>query len=122
MTKNSKVLLGIIAGTIVVFLVIFGIISMVDNIGKSEPEVLAEKAVVSLKRYVDRQVNPTVKDEPIKGTVDLETATLEDELPSIDTYPFKVKGTGEIDIEIFSSPEKAGAENSTGSDEKQTLG
>lgn len=118
MTKNSKVLLGIIAGTIVVFLVIFGIISMVDNIGKSEPEVLAEKAVVSLKRYVDRQVNPTVKDEPIKGTVDLETATLEDELPSIDTYPFKVKGTGEIDIEIFSSPEKAGAENSTGSDEK----
>ena len=118
MTKNSKVLLGIIAGTIVAFLLIFGAITMINNIGKSEAEITAEDAAESLNRYVDRKVNYKTKDNPIKGTVDLETATLEDELPSIDTYPFKVKGTGEIDIEIFSSPEKAGAENSTGSDEK----
>lgn len=118
MTKNSKVLLGIIAGTIVAFLLIFGAITMINNIGKSEAEITAEDAAESLNRYVDRKVNYKTKDNPIKGTVDLETATLEDELPSIDIYPFKVKGTGEIDIEIFSSPEKAGAENSTGSDEK----
>ena len=118
MTKNSKVLLGIIAGTIVAFLLIFGAITMINNIGKSEAEITAEDAAESLNRYVDRKVNYKTKDNPIKGTVDLETATLQDELPSIDIYPYKVKGTGEIDIEIFSSPEKAGAENSVGSDEK----
>lgn len=118
MTKNSKVLLGIIAGTIVAFLLIFGAITMINNIGKSEAEITAEDAAESLNRYVDRKVNYKTKDNPIKGTVDLETATLQDELPSIDIYPYKVKGTGEIDIEIFSSPEKAGAENSIGSDEK----
>lgn len=96
MTKNSKVLLGIIAGTIVAFLLIFGAITMINNIGKSEAEITVEDAAESLNRYVDRKVNYKTKDNPIKGTVDLETATLQDELPSIDIYPYKVKGTGEI--------------------------
>lgn len=50
-----------------------------------------------------------VKNEtPIKSTVSLGTTNLKDELPDISDYPITVEGNGEINIEIFSSPEKAG--------------
>lgn len=50
-----------------------------------------------------------VKNEtPVKSTVSLGTTSLKDELPDISDYPITVQGNGEINIEIFSSPEKAG--------------
>lgn len=118
MEKRNKVLGIIVIIAVVVFLLIFIGMKVVEDAGKSQTQITVEDTVESLKRYVDKKVQLKIKDDPIKGTVDLESSSLEDELPSIDIYPFKVKGTGDIDIEIFSSPEKAGDENSNGDDKK----
>lgn len=48
---------------------------------------------------------------PVKGTVMLDTPDLYEELPDIDKYPLAVQGNGDIDVEIFTSGEKAGSEN-----------
>ena len=46
--------------------------------------------------------------DKIKSTVEFGTTKLADELPDISQYPLSVEGNGEINVEIFSSPEKAG--------------
>lgn len=48
---------------------------------------------------------------PVKGTVMLDTPDLYEELPDIDKYPLAVQGNGDIDVEIFTSGEKAGSDN-----------
>lgn len=58
-----------------------------------------------------QQVNVTTV-TPRKATVDFTENSLASSLPDITEYPLCVAGTGEVDIEIFASPEKAG----TGSD------
>lgn len=45
---------------------------------------------------------------PRKAQVDLSSSDLADELPDISKYPLSVTGNGQINIEIFSSPEKSG--------------
>ncbi|MCR5203248.1 MAG: VWA domain-containing protein [Lachnospiraceae bacterium] len=47
--------------------------------------------------------------DPVKGSVDLSQASLYDEIPNINKYPLSLENTtGDINIEIFASPEKAG--------------
>ena len=46
---------------------------------------------------------------PKKGTLSLDESDLYDELPEITKYPVAVEGTGDVNIEIFSSGEKAGS-------------
>ena len=48
---------------------------------------------------------------PTKGTVVFDNNNLYDELPEISKYPLAVQGYGQIDIEIFTSGEKAGSGN-----------
>ena len=48
---------------------------------------------------------------PKKGQVTFESNNLYDELPEIDKYPQAVTGKGDVDIEIFTSGEKAGKDN-----------
>jgi len=48
---------------------------------------------------------------PVKASVNIMDNNLYDELPEIDKYPLKVEGRGDIDIEIFTSGEKAGTGN-----------
>ena len=48
---------------------------------------------------------------PRKGQVTFESNNLYDELPEIDKYPLAVTGKGSVDIEIFTSGEKAGKDN-----------
>lgn len=43
-----------------------------------------------------------------KGVVSFDNNNLYDELPEIDKYPLAVTGNGDVDIEIFTSGEKAG--------------
>ena len=49
------------------------------------------------------------KATPTKGKVTFDNNTLFDELPAIEKYPQAVTGSGEVDIEIFTSGEKAGS-------------
>ena len=48
---------------------------------------------------------------PTKGVVSLDNNNLYDELPDINKYPLAISGKGDIDIEIFTSGEKAGKGN-----------
>lgn len=110
MSKGTKIIAGIFALAVVVFAAIFGIMSVFDNAGKTTNQITTEQTVEELNRYVDKKVDVKVKENPTKGTVDLEANSLEDELPEIETYFYKVEGHGEVNIEMFSSPEKAGRE------------
>lgn len=109
-SKGVKVLVGIAILAVIVGIVIVVGMKLVNNAGKSKKQITVEDTVAELNRYVEKRVDLKTKTNPIKGTVDLETSSLEEELPDIETYFYKVKGNGEIDIEIYSSPEKAGRE------------
>lgn len=113
MSRSVKVILGILVLAVIVFVAIFGGMSALDDAGKTTTQLSREDAAHELVRYVERNVDLVKKTNPIKGTVDLESSSLADELPDINGYPFKVKGNGEINLEIFSSPEKAGSETSS---------
>ena len=92
---------------IVVFvIVIFVGILLTKNIGQSSHEKNYSKAVKNLNRYLkDIDVSTST---PTKSNVNVSIKTLKDELPDISQYDLTVKGSGVIDIEIFSSPEKSG--------------
>lgn len=118
MSNKVKAPIFIVVIALVLLLGIWGIVSLLSNSGKTDSQLTYEDTVKDLNRFVEKNVDVVVKTNPTKGNVNLDGTKLEDELPEIDTHPFKVKGTGAIDIEIFSSPEKAGSETSNGSDEK----
>lgn len=111
-----EVILCIAGFAILVFLLAFLGVKLLNNAGKTENQITQEETVEQLNRFVSKRVDLKVKSDPIKGTVDLGGSQLEDELPDISKYPYKVKGNGNINIEIFSSPEKAGSETSNGND------
>lgn len=106
LSNGKKV--AIFAGiAIAVFGLVFGGIILTRNIGKSEEAITSEQAENKMSSLL-RGINVTNVD-PIKASVtDEDMLTEEEELPDIASYPFTVKGNGEINIEIFSSPEKAG--------------
>ena len=120
MSKNVKTFIGIGIIAVVVFVVIFLGMRLFNNIGKTSNEITLEDTISDLNRYVDRKVRLEEVENPVKGEVDLEETSLEDELPDIDTYPFKVEGSGDVNIEIFSSPEKAGSETSNEDQKENT--
>lgn len=116
--KNVKPIIIIAVIAVVAFIAIFVGVKISDNVGKTSSQITTEDTIAELNRFVDKKVNLSVKDNPVKGNVDLGNTSLEDELPDINKYPFKVEGKGDINIEIFSSPEKAGSETSNGNDPK----
>lgn len=107
--KVVKFILSIIA----VFVIVFLLIGLLDNSGtkqtsKADLEDFNNKNLEEKVTYVMDNINVTTS-TPRKASIDLTSSTLYDELPEIDKYPLAVEGTGSIDIEIFSSPEKAGS-------------
>ena len=120
MSTNTKIIISIVIIAVLVFGTIFGGMSLLNNAGKTDTQISREDAAQDLTKYVEKRVDVVEKTNPIKGTVDLESSSLADELPDINNYPFKVKGNGEINLEIFSSPEKAGSETSNNDPEANT--
>lgn len=101
--KNNKVIAASVIGAIVVIaLVIVGIISMMVN-NVTERNNLKSASLDEMLKRVD-----ITTATPVKGSISLDDASLYDELPDIEKYPLAVKGEGDIDIEIFTSGEKAG--------------
>lgn len=99
---NNKTKGMVICGVIVIIIMAGTIISMLS------------RNIATKNERDDKPVEELLKDisvteaKPKKGTVSLEDDTLYDELPNIDKYPLAVQGYGDIDIEIFTSGEKAG--------------
>lgn len=91
---------------IIIFALIYGGITLTQNLGKNKQVVSEEKSVKKLDDlYKDIYVTETT---PRKVPVSLETTSLKDSLPEITKYPASVENTTATYIEIFSSTEKAG--------------
>ncbi len=107
MAKNGKTL-GILGGIgVVVLIAIAGGLFITSNLGKPEYEISEEEAVKKMDKLL-REVSVT-NVTPRKATVDFSDSNLANSLPDIEEYPLSVVGDGQIDIEIFASPEKAGS-------------
>lgn len=102
MNKNSKVVFGGIIGVVILIVIlIFSFISSVIKKGS----VIENK---SLEELVST-INVTEK-TPVKASVSLDDTNLYDELPEIEKYPLSIEGKSDVNIEVFSSGEKAGSD------------
>ena len=110
MNKSSKAKkIGIFVGiAVIVFLGVFIGISVTKDIGKSEEQITTEKAEKKLSSMLSEIKVENITNGRKAAISDMDILSEEEELPSIENYPLSVEGTGEINIEIFSSPEKAG--------------
>lgn len=97
--KDKKILFIGTVGVMIVIAVM--IISLVTKVVAPK-----DRSLESLLKGV--HVNHA---EPKKASINLTNAALYDELPEINKYPLAVEGSGDIDIEIFTSGEKGGAGN-----------
>lgn len=91
-------------------IITFGALSLTRNAGKNQKTISKETAQTQLaKMYKD--IDPTTA-EPISAPIDFDDAlSLEKELPDVDTCKLWMNPTADINVEIFSSPEKAGDNN-----------
>lgn len=105
--SNGKKI-AIFAGiAVVVFGLVFGGIMLTKDVGKSEETITSEQAENQMNKLLGGISVTNVA--PIKASItDEDILSEEDELPDISSTPLTVTGQGDINIEIFSSPEKAG--------------
>ena len=82
-------------------------ITMTQDIGKTEEQITTEKAEQTLNNLLGSIKTETVSARK-SAISDSDVLSDDQELPDIKSYPLSVNGTGDINIEIFSSPEKAG--------------
>lgn len=90
---------------VIVFGAVGGGVVLTRNIGKSQREISKEQAMKDIPRLLKKIDVTNV--EPRKAQVQIGASDLADELPDISKYPLSVTGSGQIDIEIFSSTEKS---------------
>jgi Ca-activated chloride channel family protein len=109
--KNNLVKFAL--GISVIFIVVLILVSMaskfsgVSNRDEKELETFNNKSLTEKLEYLSQSIKVGTN-SPRKASVDLATPSLYDELPEIEKYPLVVEGTGDINIEIFASPEKSG--------------
>lgn len=111
MSKNKNVKSGVILVVVVlaVALVVTAGITLTKNFGKTNSAISTEDAKNSMQKKLKKIQVTDMPLHPEQLTVNESLSTAE-ELPDIDkSYPIGIKGNGKVNIEIFTSPEKAGA-------------
>lgn len=99
MKKQNVVVFVVLA--LLVFLGVYGVLQLTSDSKSTER---AEKHLAKMVKKID-----ATERELVKGTVDLGgSTTLAEELPDIDKYPMTLQGNGQVNIEVFAAPEKAG--------------
>lgn len=118
MNKNSSFLK--IITMLLAIITVVGSIIFVTN--RSEQQSRKEKSTVLTEEQAVQKLEDIVKDisaekmqERQADLTNYQRLDVTEELPSIESSPLVVEGNGDINIEIFSSPEKAG------NDSKNTL-
>lgn len=102
--KKMAIFAGI---AVAVFGLVLGGIIITKDIGKSQETITSEQAENKMNSLLSGI--SVINTEPVKASIDDDDIlTEEEELPDIASYPLTVTGKGDINIEIFSSPEKAG--------------
>lgn len=104
--RKQKNLITIVIIGLVFFGVVFGII----NASNSGDGKLTQSQAKSKLSKLIKQIDVS-ESSPRKASIELGNTTLADELPDISKYPLTVEGHGNINLEIFVSPEKAGDGN-----------
>ena len=109
MSKNMKI--AILAGVAMLMVCIVGIGSLFGgrqtSLSDLDSDMQEGSSLDELMKRVDYSTAT-----PVKASIDLGSgSSLYDELPEIDKYPLTVEGHGDVDIEIFTSGEKAGEGN-----------
>ncbi len=105
--STGKIIVIFVVIAAVVFGIVYGGILLTSNLGKSEDEITAEQAEKKLSKLLEG-VNVTNVEAKKAAISDEDILSDEEELPDINSYPLSVTGGGAVNIEIFSSPEKAG--------------
>lgn len=111
MDKRTKgiVTVGVLMIIVMVAVIIGVVVKRAGNISSGGGGISGTKQDMTLdEMYNELDVEQAT---PVKGTVTLDTPDLYDELPEIDKYPLSVEESGDVDIEIFTSGEKAGKDN-----------
>lgn len=111
MDKRTKgiVTVGVLMIIVMVAVIIGVVVKRAGNISSGGGGISGTKQDMTLdEMHNELDVEQAT---PVKGTVTLDTPDLYDELPEIDKYPLSVEGSGDVDIEIFTSGEKAGKDN-----------
>lgn len=108
--ENIIKFIASIAAVFVFVLIVVTLISKPSGkINRSNKELEAYNS-----KGLDEKIDYLIKDikvdtnTPRKASVELTSPSLYDELPAIDKYPYVEEGSGDINIEIFASPEKSG--------------
>lgn len=102
MKSNKVVFIGVVAFLLSLCVLLVAVFSG----GSSPTEEQARTSGKSLEELLERV---DVSDaELVKASVNMTDNSLFDEVPEIDKYPLAVEGNGVVDIEIFTSGEKAG--------------
>ena len=106
-------LMKFIFGITIIFVLVLILVSLISN-GSSR----TDKNQKELEAFTNKGLNEKIEfltnnilvntNSPRKASIELTAPSLYEELPEIDKYPFVIEGTGDIDIEIFASPEKSG--------------
>jgi Ca-activated chloride channel family protein len=112
---NRGNLAKFIAGIAIIFIVVLIVVSLMSRdsggigIDKNQKELEAynSKGFSEKMEYLTNSIQVDTN-SPRKASIELTSPSLYDELPDINKYPFVVEGTGDINIEIFASPEKSG--------------
>lgn len=102
MGKNKVFGLGI--ALLVVLVGVLSVFFMVKGTSKAT-QTAQEVPLNKLVEQID--VKEVPESERVKGNINVADNSLFDELPEIDKYPLVVEGNGDVDIEIFTSGEKA---------------
>lgn len=104
-------------GIAVIFIAVLIIVSIIskgsgtlNNNGSGGKEISAfsNKTLEEKIDYLSQKIDVTTSN-PRKASIDLAGPSLYEELPEIDKYPYVVEGKGDINIEVFASPEKSGS-------------
>lgn len=103
--SSSKNVLVLIIIAVVMVVCIIGGSAIISQKGKSKSQISHEAAMSQMEKKLKKIDVKTATAE--KAPVEISN-NLADELPDIDVkYPLGVIGNGDLNIEIFSSPEKA---------------
>jgi Ca-activated chloride channel family protein len=110
---NRGNLVKFVAGIAMIFVVVLIVVSLVsrgsdgNDRNQKELEAYNTKGLNEKMDYLTKGIQVNTNN-PRKASIELTPPSLYDELPDISKYPFVVEGTGDINIEIFASPEKSG--------------
>jgi Ca-activated chloride channel family protein len=105
--ENKKIITTMIAGVAVIAAIVFGVLFLTRNVGKTDRAIDAETATQQMENLTKRIDPATAK--PRKSSVEVAAPeATADELPELDTNEVTCPATTELFAEIWASPEKAG--------------